>query len=155
MVSTSDFDSDNVGSNPAVSAKCRISLIGKAPVLKIGVGKTIGGSSPSYGAKCICGGIGRHARLRVLCRKVYGFDSHQMHHRKEDIMDNVKTMVVNVLEISTFNQGHFLAQVDKQTYAFRLQNMSEWDKLYDHLMKPMKIDARRISMTYFDVIKIY
>ena len=70
-------------------------------------------------------------------------------------MDNIKTMVVNVLEISTFNQGHFLAQVDRETYAFRLQNMSEWDKLYDHLMKPMKIDARRVSMTYFDVIKIY
>lgn len=64
-------------------------------------------------------------------------------------------MVVEITEISTYNQGHFLAECDGQLYAFRLENMGEWDKLYDHLTRPMKIDASKVGPAHYLVHKIY
>lgn len=70
-------------------------------------------------------------------------------------MFETQTMTVEITTISTFNQGHFLAEYEGQTYAFQLLDMREWDKLYDHLTKPMKIEAYRSSPAYFTVVKIY
>lgn len=64
-------------------------------------------------------------------------------------------MVVEITEISTYNQGYFLAECDGQLYAFRLENMGEWDKLYDHLMKPMRIEASKVGPAHFLVHRIY
>ena len=43
-------------------------------------------------------------------------------------------MKLEITEISTYNQGYFLAECDGQLYAFRLQDMSEWDRLYDYMI---------------------
>ena len=68
---------------------------------------------------------------------------------------DLQTITVEILEISNYNAGHFLAEYNGQTYAFRLVNMNEWDKLYDHLTKPLKIQASQISPAYYIVHKIY
>lgn len=64
-------------------------------------------------------------------------------------------MTLEITDISTYNQGHFLAESDGQLYAFRLQNMDEWDRLYDHLMKPMTVDAMKVGPAHFLVERIY
>ena len=64
-------------------------------------------------------------------------------------------MILEITEISTFNQGRFLAESDGQLYAFQLANMSEWDKLYDHLTKPMTVDAMKVGPAHFLVERIY
>ena len=64
-------------------------------------------------------------------------------------------MKVEIIEISTYNKGQFLAEYNGQIYAFRLQNMNEWDKLYDFLMKPMTIDAMLVGPAHYLVEHIY
>ena len=64
-------------------------------------------------------------------------------------------MTLEITEISTYNQGYFLAESNGQLYAFQLQNMDEWDKLYDYMMKPMTVDAMKVGAARYLVEKIY
>ena len=64
-------------------------------------------------------------------------------------------MKLEITEISTYNQGYFLAECDGQLYAFRLQDMSEWDRLYDYMTDPMTVDAEQCGPAHYIVAKIY
>ena len=72
--------------------------------------------------------------------------------KKKDV--ELQTITVEILEISTYNAGHFLAEHNGQAYAFRLVNMNEWDKLYDHLTKPLKVQVSKIGPAHYLVHKI-
>src|SRR5580704_15210068 len=53
------------------------------------------------GARCPCGGIGRRARLKIVFRKEWGFDSlHGHHHRKNRWRDELRIHIV----VSIFNR---------------------------------------------------
>ena len=64
-------------------------------------------------------------------------------------------MRLEITEISTYNEGRFLAESCGQLYSFRLADMNEWDKLYDHLMSPMTVDAEPCGPGHYIVTRIY
>ena len=64
-------------------------------------------------------------------------------------------MKLEITEISTYNQGYFIAESDGQLYTFRLADMSEWDRLYDFMMHPMNVEAMKVGPAHFLVLKIY
>ena len=70
-------------------------------------------------------------------------------------IDSMPRMKLEITEISTYNEGRFLAESDGQLYAFRLQDMGEWDKLYDYLMRPMTVDAEQCGPAHYIVTRIY
>ena len=64
---------------------------------------------------------------------------------------NKEILEVEITHISTYNEGHFLAEYDNQTYAFKLEDMGEWDRLYDYLMKPMTVVVSKCGPAHYIV----
>ena len=44
-----------------------------------------------------------------------------------------KTLISELVGITTFNEGKFYILVDGVRYTCLLENKENWDKLYDHL----------------------
>ena len=55
-------------------------------------------------------------------------------------------MKVQILEISTYNQGRFLVEFFDEQFTCELEYPErDWDKLYYYLMEPMFIHATQIG----------
>ena len=62
---------------------------------------------------------------------------------------------VDIIEISYYNMGQFLGEYEGQTYCFMVECMEDWDKLYDHLTKPVYVEASQVGPGHLLVTKIY
>ena len=69
-------------------------------------------------------------------------------------MQDIKSMKVKVVELSTFNLGHFIGEYNKKRYVFKLQDKLLIDKVYESLNKEITIRAFRNSQTYFEVMEL-
>lgn len=83
---------------------------------------------------------------------INGNESLDINERKEK-----KLIELEILEIGTFDEGTFKARVlsDNNIIICYVRNKErDWDKLYDHLDKPMKVKGSIMTRDYFMVTDI-